>query len=67
MPKVWISATMETYLKWEGDVPDDVPENEWRTWIKHNVDGGEFIQHDGLLDGGWYLSDDVHLVDEGDK
>ena len=26
MPKVWISATMETYLKWEGDVP----ENEWR-------------------------------------
>jgi len=67
MPKVWISATMETYLKWEGDVPDDVPEDERRTWIKRNVDGGEFIQHDGIMDGGWYLSDDVHLVDEGDN
>ena len=64
MTKVWISATMETYLTWEGDVPDDVPEDERRQWIKDNVGGEEFVQHDGLFDGGWHLGDDVHLVEE---
>ena len=64
MTKVWISATMETYLTWEGDVPDDVPENERRQWIKENVGGEEFIAHDDLFDGGWHLSKYVHLVEE---
>jgi hypothetical protein len=67
MPKVRISATMETYLTWEGHVPDDVPEDERRQWIKENVDGAEFTGDDGLFSVGWHLGDDVHLVEEEDE
>ena len=64
MPRVWISATMETYLTWEGDIPDDIPEDERRQWIKENVDGGEFWEDGGSFSGGWHLSHEVHLVGE---
>jgi hypothetical protein len=55
---------METDLTWEGDVPDDIPEEERRQWIKENVNGCEFTEDDGLFNGGWRLGDDVHLVEE---
>jgi hypothetical protein len=58
---------METHLTWEGDVPDDVPANERRQWIKDNVDGGEFTEVGGLWYGGWYLGDDVRLIEEKDE
>jgi len=64
MPKVWISATMKTDLTWTGFIPDDVPEDERRQWIKDNVGGEEFTQDEGLWDGSWHLSHDVNLVDE---
>ena len=65
MPKVTISATMETELTWEGHVPDDVPEDERREWIIENVDGSEFTQDDGLFSGNsWHYEHDVYLVEE---
>lgn len=63
MPKVWISATMETHMTWEGDVPDDVPEDERRQWIAENVGGEEFIASDDMFSG-WHLGADVHLVED---
>ena len=65
MPKVTISATMETELTWEGHVPDDVPEDERREWIIENVDGSEFTRDDGLFSGNsWHYEHDVYLVEE---
>ena len=64
MPKVWISATMETDLTWTGFIPDDVPEDERREWIVENVDGGDFTQDEGMWNGSWNLSHDVNLVED---
>ena len=44
MVKVRSTATMYTFLTWEGEVPDDVPADERWLWIKENVDGGDFFE-----------------------
>lgn len=60
MPKVKSYATMLTHLKWEGHVPDDVPEDERWVWIKENIDGGDFVE-DGL--GDWEWGTDVEVIE----
>lgn len=64
MPKVTISATVETELTWEGHVPDDVPEDERREWIMENVDGCDFTRDEGAYCSSWNLDHDVQLVEE---
>ncbi len=64
MPKVRIGATMETDLTWEGDVPDDVPEDERREWIMENVCGSEFTQDMSVVGGSWDWGHDVGLIEE---
>ena len=61
MPLLRTTATMTTYLTWEGHVPDDVQEDERWLWIKDNVDGSEFIE-DG--DGSWVWGRDVEEIEE---
>lgn len=59
MPKVRATATMYTDLEWIGEIPDDVPEDDWFDWIKTNVDGGYYDE----IGGDWTLHD-VEAEDE---
>jgi len=55
---------METDLTWEGDVPDDVPEDERREWIMENVCGSQFTQDMSVVGGSWDWGHDVGLIEE---
>ena len=61
MPRVKAKADMITFLEWEGDVPDDIPENEIWYWVKQNVDGGQFYEPD-KRDGDWVWGTDVQIL-----
>ena len=61
MPRVKAKADMITFLEWEGDVPDDIPENEIWYWVKQNVDGGQFYEPDER-DGDWVWGTDVQIL-----
>ena len=61
MPRVKAKADMITFLEWEGDVPDDIPENEIWYWVKKNVDGCQFYEPDER-DGDWVWGTDVQIL-----
>ena len=61
MPRVRATAQMITFLDWEGDVPDDVPEDQRWHWIRHNVDGGQF-NDSGV--GDWIMDPEVEVIDD---
>ena len=65
MPRVRAKADMISFLEWEGEVPDDIPEDEIWYWIKHNVDGGDFYEPD-QLDGDWVISPYVEILEDED-
>ncbi len=65
MVKVRSTATMYTFLTWEGEVPDDVPADERWLWIKENVDGGDFFEDQNVF-GDWEWGTDVKVIKEGD-
>jgi len=50
---------MYTDLEWIGDIPDDVPEDDWFYWVKTNIDGGYYDE----IGGDWTL----HDVEEEDE
>ena len=37
-------ATMFTGMRWEGDVPASIPEDDRWDWVKNNILGGEYEQ-----------------------
>ena len=49
MPRVRAKADMISFMEWEGDVPDDIPEDEIWYWIKNNIDGGDFYELENAL------------------
>ena len=63
MPRVKAKADMISFMEWEGEVPDDIPENEIWHWIKNNIDGGEFYEPNEL-DGDWVWCTDVEILDD---
>lgn len=54
-------ATMHTFLEWEGEIPDDVPEENRWLWVKENVDGSAFTDTE---DGEWTWGVDVDLIED---
>ena len=64
MVKVRSHATMFTHLTWEGEVPDDIPEDERWLWIKENIDGGDFTAHNDMFSGGWDWGTEVEELEE---
>ena len=64
MVRVKSTATMCTFLTWEGEVPDDITADERWLWIKENVDGGEFFEADPFS-GDWEYGTDV--IEEKDN
>jgi hypothetical protein len=65
MVRVRSKADLITFMEWEGEVPDDVPENERWYWIKQNIDGGQFYEPD-QRDGDWVWGTDVELIEDED-
>jgi len=61
MPRVKAKAEMISFLEWEGDVPDDIPENEIWSWVKYNVEGGDF-KDTGC--GDWISNTEVEILEE---
>lgn len=59
MAKVRAVATMYVDLDWVGDVPDDIPEDQWYAWVKENVDGAYYDE----FGGDWQLQS-VEAEDE---
>ncbi len=56
---------MVKFLEWEGEVPDDVPENERWYWIKNNIDGGDFYEPDSSQ-GDWIWGTEVEVIKDKD-
>ena len=65
MVRVRSKADMITFMEWEGEVPDDVPENERWYWIKQNICGSEFYEPDHR-DGDWVWGTDVQVIKDED-
>jgi len=65
MVRVRSKADLITFMEWEGEVPDDVPENERWYWIKQNIDGGQFYEPD-QRDGDWVWGTDVEVIEDED-
>ena len=65
MPRVRAKADMISFMEWEGEVPDDIPEDEIWYWIKNNIDGGDFYEPN-QLDGDWVWGTDVEILEDKD-
>ena len=65
MVRVRSTADMVSFLQWEGEVPDDVPENERWYWIKNNIDGGDFYEPDSSQ-GDWIWGTEVEVIKDKD-
>ena len=65
MVRVRSTADMITFLEWKGEVPDDIPEEERRYWIKNNIEGDEFYEPNPL-DGDWVWGTEVEVIEDKD-
>lgn len=61
MPKVRAYATMHNFLEWEGEIPDNIPEDERYLWVKENVDGSSFTD---TGNGEWVWGVDVDVIED---
>ena len=60
MVMVRATATMYTFLEWEGEIPSEVPEERWGRWIRSNVDGGDFVE----FASEWEVNCDLEVLDD---
>ena len=45
---------------------DMIPEDQLMSWIKENVDGGDFVADDDFFSGGWEWGTDVEVLEDVD-
>jgi len=65
MVRVRSTAEMVAFLEWEGEVPDEIPEDERWYWIKNNIEGDEFNEPDPTQ-GDWIWGTDVQVIEDKD-
>ena len=65
MVRVRSTAEMSKFLEWEGEVPDEIPEDERWYWIKHNIEGDEFYEPDPTQ-GDWIWGTEVEVIKDKD-